>query len=95
MSDALLYPLLAVTGGACRLFAALSAFIGKKAGFAAGVLADFAAGAIGLSPLPAAVLIFRDGLFTPYVFLFFLSGFAVVSAIARLLSNVRKRKNER
>lgn len=89
MSDAFLYPLLALSGGACRLFTVLSAFVGKKAGVTAGVLADFIAGAIGLAPLPAAVLIFRDGIFTPYVFLFYFAGFAIVSALIRTISGAK------
>ncbi len=90
MSDAFLYPLLALSGGACRLFTALSAFVGKKAGVTAGVIADFIAGAIGLAPLPAAVLIFRDGIFTPYVFLFYFAGFAIASALIRTISGAKK-----
>lgn len=90
MIDPLLYLLLALAGGACRLFTALSAFVGKKAGFAAGVLADFIAGVIGFSSLPAAVLIFRDGMFTPYVFLFYFAGFAIVSALIRTICGTKK-----
>ncbi|MFR6641320.1 MAG: hypothetical protein ACLUSP_08310 [Christensenellales bacterium] len=43
-----------------------------------------------LAPLPAAVLIFRDGIFTPYVFLFYFAGFAIVSALIRTISGAKK-----
>lgn len=90
MSDLVIYPLLFVFGAIASGLMILSAFIGKKAGYATSIVIDFAAGTLGFSLLPATVLLFRNGVFTVYVFLFYFAGFAIVSALVRIICGKKK-----
>ena len=90
MSDLVIYPLLFVFGAIASGLMILSAFIGKKAGYATSIVIDFGTGTLGFSLLPATVLLFRNGVFTVYVFLFYFAGFAIVSALVRIICGKKK-----
>ncbi len=95
MSDLIIYPLLFVFGAIASGLMILSAFIGKKAGYATSIVIDFAAGTLGFSLLPVTVLLFRDGVFTVYVFLFYLLGFFATFALARLIKSIKSRRDRK
>lgn len=90
MSDLVIYPLLFFFGAIASGLMILSAVIGKKTGYATSIVIDFAAGTLGFSLLPATVLVLRDGVFTVYVFLFYFAGFAIVSALIRIICGKKK-----
>ena len=90
MSDLVIYPLLFVFGAIASGLMILSAVISKKTGYATSIVIDFGAGTLGFSLLPVTVLVFRDGVFTVYVFLFYFAGFAIVSALVRIICGTKK-----
>lgn len=94
MSDAIFYPLLLLLGAAANAILSLSDRIGRKSA-AVRLVSDFTLGIIAFAPFPALVLIFRDGVFTAYSFLFYAVGIIAANAPKRFFHTVRKRKNER